>query len=168
MIEGKILNGFLERLTKDALREIEKGGSLNQHNAMPFLIKEQFSKISRIEESVATSAELLDFKQYTIERFDTLESSLVGRTDGVESRLEGKIDGVESRLEAKIDGVESRLEAKIDNVEIKLEAKFENLETKVTCLETKFDEKFKVLYWVLGIGFSIITISISLLGFVIR
>ena len=69
MIEAKILNGFLDKLTEDAIKYIENGGSLNHQNALPFLIKDQYSKISHIEEDFVTRGDLYDFKQFTIDKF---------------------------------------------------------------------------------------------------
>ena len=100
MIEGRVLHGFLDRLTEKALKEIEKGGNLNQQNAMPFLIKEQFTKISRIEEDFATSAHLLEFKQYSVERFGDIDR----RFQEVDKRFE-EVDKRFDRLEKELVGL---------------------------------------------------------------
>jgi len=64
-------------------------------NRMPFLIKDQYSKITKIEKNFATSEELLDFKQYTIERFNLVEQRFI--------ELEASIDARFEALEKKMD-----------------------------------------------------------------
>lgn len=94
MIEDKILYGFLDRLTQESLKEIQDGGSLNQQNALPFLIKEQYSKISRIEEEFSTREDLHDFKQYVVERFDQVDKKFMDidkRFIEVEKKFEDKL-----------------------------------------------------------------------------
>jgi len=86
MIEAKILYGFLDKLAKETQRELEEGGSLTKQNVIPFLMREQFEKISRIEDEFATSQDLYDFKQFSIEKFD--------KVDKMFDRMEKKINGL--------------------------------------------------------------------------
>lgn len=136
LIEAKILHGFLDKLTEDAINEIKEGGNLTSQNALPFLIKEQFTKISRIESEFASSHEIYDFKQFTTERFSSVDAELL--------RLDKKIDSVEERLNKKIDLVEARLNRRID------------------LLEERMNQKFRNQYIFLSLGFAFLSILISL------
>ena len=54
MIESNILHGFLDKLAEDAMKQIEEEGNLSQQNVLPFLIKDQYTKITNIENSFVT------------------------------------------------------------------------------------------------------------------
>lgn len=58
MIDSNVLHGFLDKLAKDAMEQIEKEGVLSQQNALPFLIKDQYQKINHIEADFVTKFDL--------------------------------------------------------------------------------------------------------------
>jgi len=79
VIEENVLYGFLEKLNQEALLQIKREGKLTQENALPFLIKDQYSKISLIEKEFATRGELEvlrdevhELRRECMERFEHL------------------------------------------------------------------------------------------------
>jgi septal ring factor EnvC (AmiA/AmiB activator) len=90
MIDSNVLHGFLDKLTKDAIKQIENEGQLSQQNALPFLIKDQYQKINTIESEFATKNDLRDVQT----RIDSLEKRIVD----LDVRLSGKIDELEKKF----------------------------------------------------------------------
>ncbi len=57
-----ILNGFLDKLAEDAIKQIKEEGRLSKENALPYLIKDQYTRITHIETEFLTRSEFQTFR----------------------------------------------------------------------------------------------------------
>lgn len=111
MLEDNVLYGFLEKLARDAMKQIETEGNLSQQNVLPFLIKNQYQKIERIESEFVTKREFQELQGYVEIEF--------------------------GRVNAKIDDLRHEVFTEMNK-------RFKEV-----------DEKFKTIYWMIGILFSL-------------
>ena len=80
MREDNILSGFLEKLTEDAIKQIEKEGTLSQQNALPFLIKDQYTKITQIQNEFASRGDVQNLHQEMCIKFKEVEYGVENRS----------------------------------------------------------------------------------------
>lgn len=83
MIDSNVLHGFLDKLAKDAMEQIEKEGKLSQQNALPFLIKDQYQKINHIESDFVTKSDLA----HTNDKINEVDKNLSDKIDDLRSDI---------------------------------------------------------------------------------
>ena len=88
MIDDNVLHGFLEKLAKDAMKQIKEEGQLSQQNALPFLIKDQYQKIHHIESEFATKKDIENLEHKLTNRIDDLDN----RINELDTRLTNRMD----------------------------------------------------------------------------
>jgi chromosome segregation ATPase len=118
MIEDNVLHGFLDKLADDALKQIKKDGILSQQNVLPFLIKDQYSKITHMESEFLTRKDFKSEMMVVEARMDRLDSRL-DQLDGRMNQFDSRMDHLENRmdhLETRID----ELDKKIDDTRLEL------------------------------------------------
>ncbi|WP_448384492.1 hypothetical protein [Desulfosoma sp.] len=171
-IVAVVRDAFREQMDQAFSEKISGFVSENERRARELSIME---RVVRVEEELRALREIEATRFEAAERrFESLQREMNARFEAMDKRFEAmdkRFEALQREMNARFEAMDKRFEAvdkRFEAVDKRFEAvdkRFEALQREMNARFEAMDKRFVVLQWMIGLGFSLVTVFMGFLKF---
>ena len=101
-----------------------------------------------------------DEKDKLVTMMNHMEDRLTLRMDSMEAQMNARMDSMETQMNARMDNMEAQMNARMDKMDVRIDG----VELRIDHLDTSLNKRMDTICWCMGIGFTILSVLITLVG----